>query len=101
MSSGQDVSFGEKLRQLREAAGLTQEELAERAGLTPKGIGALERGDRKRPYPNTVRALADALGLTGRSALPSSVRSPDAIRLQDINLPLPLIYLFPRLLHRW
>ena len=65
------LSFGERLRRLREAAGLTQEELAERAGLTAKGIGALERGERKRPYPHTVRSLADALGLslTERTAL--------------------------------
>jgi predicted ATPase/DNA-binding XRE family transcriptional regulator len=56
-------SFGEQLRRLREAAGLTQEALAERAGLTGKAVGALERGKRQYPYPHTVRALADALGL--------------------------------------
>lgn len=54
-------SFGALLRHLREQAGLTQEELAERAGLTAKGVSALERGERKRPYPQTVRALAGAL----------------------------------------
>jgi predicted ATPase/DNA-binding XRE family transcriptional regulator len=57
--------FGDRLRQLREGAGLTQEELASLAGLTAKGISALERGERKRPYPHTVRSLADALGLSG------------------------------------
>lgn len=57
------VRFGEHLRALRVAAGLTQEELAERAGLTANGIGALERGSRSRPYPHTVRALAAALDL--------------------------------------
>src|SRR5579884_1674396 len=56
-------SFGEKLRQLREDAGLTQEELAERAGLSVQAVGALERGDRTRPYPQTVRSLATALEL--------------------------------------
>lgn len=56
-------SFGHYLRQLRQAAGLTQEELAERAGLTADGIGVLERGARRRPQPHTVRALATALGL--------------------------------------
>lgn len=61
---GQDVSFGGRLRRLREAAGLTQEELAERAGLSRKAISVLERGERKRPYPHTVRSLADALGLS-------------------------------------
>ena len=59
------------LRELREAAGLTQEELAAQADLTAKAVSALERGERKRPYPHTVRALADALELSGdkRSAL--------------------------------
>jgi len=61
---GQDAPFGAHLRRLREAAGLTQEELAERAGLTAKGISDLERGRRRRPYPHTVRSLADALGLS-------------------------------------
>ncbi len=38
--------------------------MASRAGLAAKGIGALERGERKRPYPHTIRALADALELS-------------------------------------
>jgi predicted ATPase/DNA-binding XRE family transcriptional regulator/Tfp pilus assembly protein PilF len=61
---GGNVSFGARLRRFREAAGLTQEELAERAGLSRKAISVLERGERKRPYPHTVRSLAEALGLT-------------------------------------
>ena len=60
----QGQSFGERLRRLREAAGLTQEELAGAAGLTPNAVSDLERGRRRRPYPHTVRSLADALGLT-------------------------------------
>ncbi len=56
--------FGAKLKELREAAGLTQEGLARRAGLTAKAISALERGERKRPYSHTVKALADALDLS-------------------------------------
>ena len=63
MSRGRDAPFGAKLRQLREAAGLTQEELAQKAGLTVRGISDLERGARNRPYPHTVRSLADALEL--------------------------------------
>src|SRR3712207_3086023 len=64
MTRGQDAPFGARLRRLREAASLTQEELAARAGLTAKGISDLERGARQRPYPHTVRSLADALGLS-------------------------------------
>ncbi|HEX8498433.1 MAG TPA: helix-turn-helix domain-containing protein [Actinomycetales bacterium] len=56
-------TFGSRLRTLRERASLTQEELADRAAMSVNGISALERGARKRPYPHTVRVLADALGL--------------------------------------
>jgi predicted ATPase/transcriptional regulator with XRE-family HTH domain len=70
-------SFGATLRELRDAAGLTQEELASRAGLTAKAVSALERGERKRPYPHTVRSLAEALGLSDdeRASLLASVPS--------------------------
>src|SRR3712207_5613214 len=73
-------TFGERLRRLREAAGLTQEELASRAGLTAKAVSALERGERKRPYPHTVRSLADALGLPEeeRALLAASVSDRSA-----------------------
>jgi transcriptional regulator with XRE-family HTH domain len=64
MVGEQDLTFGSRLRGLREGAGLTQEELALRAGLSPRAISALERGERQRPYPHTVRTLAEALGLT-------------------------------------
>src|SRR5687768_6949154 len=60
------VPFGERLRRLRVAAGLSQEALAERAGLSVQAIGALESGKRRRPYPHTLAALADALGLSER-----------------------------------
>ena len=64
MSPDQESSLGTQLRRLREAAGLTQEELAFRGGLTPNAVSDLERGRTRRPYPHTVRSLADALGLS-------------------------------------
>ncbi|MCA1729377.1 MAG: tetratricopeptide repeat protein, partial [Actinobacteria bacterium] len=57
-------TFGAYLRRLREAAGLTQEGLASRSGLSAKAISMLERGERKRPYPHTIRSLTDALELS-------------------------------------
>jgi transcriptional regulator with XRE-family HTH domain len=58
------TQFGRLLRRLREAAGLTQVELARRAKLSPNCVGALERGERQRPQPHTRRKLAVALGLS-------------------------------------
>src|SRR5437660_4206648 len=74
-------SFGGLLRRLRAAAGLSQEELALRAGLSVPGVGALERGERRRPHLHTVTALADALGISEeeRAALVGArERGPDA-----------------------
>ena len=64
MAVAQEDSFGARLRRLREASGLTQEALAQRAGLSTNAISALERGERRHPYPHTVRTLADALDLS-------------------------------------
>jgi predicted ATPase/transcriptional regulator with XRE-family HTH domain len=61
--SGARLAVGELLRRYREIAGLSQEALAERAGVSPRGLLYLERGVR-RPYPATLRRLADALSLT-------------------------------------
>jgi transcriptional regulator with XRE-family HTH domain/tetratricopeptide (TPR) repeat protein len=54
---------GEWLRQQRVAAGLTQEDLAERSGVSVRAIADLERGRTKKPYPSSVRSLVRALGL--------------------------------------
>ncbi len=57
------VRPGEWLRKQRVRAGLTQEDLAERSGVSVRAIADLERGRTRRPYPSSVRALAQALGL--------------------------------------
>jgi predicted ATPase/DNA-binding CsgD family transcriptional regulator/DNA-binding XRE family transcriptional regulator len=56
--------FGDLVRQARLAAGLTQEELAERAGLSVRGISDLERGLIRSPRRDTLALLADALALS-------------------------------------
>jgi transcriptional regulator with XRE-family HTH domain len=50
------------LRQLRQARRLTQEQLAERSGLSDKFIGEVERG-RGNPTLTTLAALSEALGV--------------------------------------
>ena len=59
MAKGQ--TFGGRLKQLREQAGLTQQELADRAGMHRFGVAKLER-DERQPSWATVQALAKALG---------------------------------------
>ena len=56
-------SFAALLRQHRLASGLTQEELAERAGLSGRAISDLERGLKQAPRPSTVRLLVRGLGV--------------------------------------
>jgi predicted ATPase/DNA-binding XRE family transcriptional regulator len=55
--------FGSLLRELRCAAGLSQEALAERARLSPGAISTLERGARRGPQHQTLALLAEALQL--------------------------------------
>src|SRR5262245_55662867 len=63
MAAENPQTFSALLRQHRLRAGLTQEALAERAALTPRGLIHLEHGTR-RPYPDTIHRLAEALQLT-------------------------------------
>jgi tetratricopeptide (TPR) repeat protein/transcriptional regulator with XRE-family HTH domain len=58
------LPFAEQLKRYRRERGLTQEQLAEQAGLSARGIRALEQGERSSPHKDTVRLLADALGLS-------------------------------------
>ncbi|MGN6794982.1 MAG: tetratricopeptide repeat protein [Streptosporangiaceae bacterium] len=59
--------FAALLRRLRTSAGLTQEELAESAALSPRTISDLERGISLTARGQTARLLATALNLTGPS----------------------------------
>ena len=57
------LSFAGLLRRLRAEAGLTQEELAEAAGVSPRSVSDLERGIHATAHKDTAVLLADALGL--------------------------------------
>jgi DNA-binding XRE family transcriptional regulator len=59
------VTFAGLLRTLRTKAALTQEELAEASGVRPRTVSDLERGVATTPQRETIRRLADALGLAG------------------------------------
>jgi predicted ATPase/DNA-binding XRE family transcriptional regulator len=102
MNQGGAVSFGARLKAFREAAGFTQEELATVAGLSVHAVSALERGERRRPQVETVRALSAALDLTGPTRdefvgiARASVQATAVDELTGVSLPVPLTALVGR-----
>ena len=102
MNAGARRSFAAQLKALREAAGFTQEELATIAGLSVHAVSALERGERRRPHVETVRALSAALDLTGptRDALLVSARAPARNTAVDELSSVPLRLALSALLGR-
>ena len=79
------ASFATLLRRYRRLAGLSQESLAERAGVSVRALSGMERAEGHVPYAETVRLLADALALapTERAhfvaaARPATPRRPPA-----------------------
>jgi DNA-binding XRE family transcriptional regulator len=71
--------FAGRLRELREGAGLTQTELAGKAGLTREGVAQLETGRRK-PAWETVLALCEALGCSCEAFTRPPAQRPPAGR---------------------
>jgi predicted ATPase/transcriptional regulator with XRE-family HTH domain len=99
------AAFSTLLRQFRSAAALSQEELAERAGLSRRGISDLERGVSRGPRLETVRLLATGLALTSeeRAALLAAARPAvwqeaptDSKRSPLVSFPAPLTRLIGR-----
>ena len=77
--------FGALLRQFRLDAGITQQELAERAKLSVEAISTLERGARTRPHRDTVTLLARALELSPEreTLLISTIGTPHPARQRE------------------
>jgi predicted ATPase len=103
--TSEPASFGELLRQLRAQATFSQEELAERAGLSVRGISDLARGVHRAPHLHTVRLLTDALAVSEidralflRSARPPPPHASAAFEgsRQWIRAPHPLTRLVGR-----
>ena len=80
MVSRDPGSFGALLKRQRLSAGLTQEALAERAGLSPKAVSDLERDPARSPRLGTVTLLADALAADpdARADLLAAARPADS-----------------------
>jgi transcriptional regulator with XRE-family HTH domain len=69
------TGFGGQLRRLREAAGLTQGQLGERAGYHGFTVAKLEQGLQEPTWP-TVLALAEALGVNCLAFVPEDGGAP-------------------------
>jgi transcriptional regulator with XRE-family HTH domain len=67
------IRFGKRLREVREVAGVSQEKLAELAGLHRTYVSSIERGKRNVSLVNIER-LAVALGVTMGALMPDTVR---------------------------
>src|SRR3954466_11933600 len=85
------AGFPATLRARRLARGLTQDELAGRAGLGVRTLRELERGRVARPQRNTVALRADALDLTGTDRddflTTATGRTPAAAPIRSAVLP--------------
>jgi predicted ATPase/transcriptional regulator with XRE-family HTH domain len=100
-----EQTFGVLLKQYRQAVGLTQEALAERAGLSVRAISDLERGVNRTPRQDTLDLLTGALALSprqrallmaaARPAVDASAALAAAARPPH-NLPIPLTPLIGR-----
>ncbi|HET8626058.1 MAG TPA: tetratricopeptide repeat protein [Thermomicrobiales bacterium] len=105
MAAAEATRFGALLRRLRLAAGLTQEALAERAGLSAKAVSELERDPARTPRLDSVTLLADALVLdpAARARFLAAARpdaappaGPPAAPGPPLTLPRPLTPLIGR-----
>jgi WD40 repeat protein/transcriptional regulator with XRE-family HTH domain len=78
--TGDGGALGDRLRACRAAAGLSQEELAGRSGVSVRAIRDMERGRTRCPNRDSARLLAGALGLAGeeREAFLALARRPVA-----------------------
>lgn len=63
------VRFGQKLRKVRKEKGVSQEKLADLAGLHRTYVSSVERGERNISLLN-IEKLADALGVTLAKLMP-------------------------------
>jgi transcriptional regulator with XRE-family HTH domain len=57
------IAIGPRIRTLRQAAGLSQTDLARQAGLSQRAVSAIENGEIANPGVYTLDNLATALGL--------------------------------------
>jgi predicted ATPase/DNA-binding XRE family transcriptional regulator len=102
----EDTGLGDLLRRHRRGAGLTQEELAERAGVSARTVSDVERGLRDRVYRDTAARIVVALGMSAadRAVFETAARGRSPGSGLDVQwreplstaLPIPLTGLIGR-----
>ncbi len=80
------ASFAERLRSVRQRAGLSSYALAKLSGLTKQSLSQLERGENK-PSWETVQLLAAALGVDCREFTDPSVKPPPPVEAKPRGRP--------------
>ncbi|WP_033289624.1 helix-turn-helix domain-containing protein [Amycolatopsis jejuensis] len=80
-----ETQIGDNLARLRVARDLSQEQLAEAAGVGVDTVARIEQGKRKQSRPATVRKLADALGVTV-DALLGQLPAPHSLDVDVVPL---------------
>jgi len=87
MAPVEPLEFRTLLKQYRTQTGLSQEALAERAGLSARVVSDIERGVIHTPQRDTVTRLSDALGLAARQRAAFGRAVPPRCRQRDIHGP--------------
>ncbi|MEU4690286.1 helix-turn-helix domain-containing protein [Actinoplanes sp. NPDC023714] len=84
--------FGSHLRGLRQAAGLTMEQLAEASGVSARAISDMERGHSLAPQTRTIAALAAGLGVDAAElrTVAQQQKTSGAGRPRTCELPRPV-----------
>ena len=72
------LAFGVRLRTMRESAGLTQELLSHRTGLSVTYVASVERGERN-------------IGLSNLMRLAAALDTPTSELVRDLPAPAPLV----------
>jgi transcriptional regulator with XRE-family HTH domain len=72
------TSFADRLREAREAAGMSQYALAKKSGLSKQALSNLEAGNRE-PTWQTVQLLASALGVDCREFVDPNLKPPEGM----------------------
>jgi putative hydrolase of the HAD superfamily len=89
---GAEKALGKKLQEIRQAAGLTQQELCAKTGLSYSTLAKIERGAIKSPSIFTVRSIAEACGASLDAILGSTTPAPVTPNEQTSKTGVKFVY---------